>query len=264
MGNPWVNGKFTYDMSDNLLFKKDEENYIDALGIQQLNTIGNIYFLDIYLSANNYVDLHYHPNASELTYCISGGVEVSFINPNTNEWQQFNLKRGDVVSIPQGFWHCARATEDNTHLLATHDTNNLQTIFGSDILRITPAEVMADIYCLDESELAHVLQPIDKTIVIGPPVDCTRPEVKDETEMQEEIEEAQKEMLEKEKPKPKESRVPMFPIEEASNMQQHVHVTENRQVERNNPSQNEQLQQNHDRQQVYTCPICKGKQYRNK
>lgn len=174
MGSPWINGQFTYDLSDNRIFEKDEQNYIDALGIQQLNTIGELYFLDIFLSKDNYVDLHYHSNASELTYCISGAVEISFINPTPNEWQNFVLYPGDAVSIPQGFWHCARALEDDTHLLAAHSTNNLQTIFGSDILRITPDEVMANIYCLDEMELAHVLAPIDETIVIGPPTSCER------------------------------------------------------------------------------------------
>lgn len=174
MGSPWINGKFTFDLSENLIFAKDEQNYIDALGIQQLNTIGNIYFLDIFLSKDNYVDLHYHSNASELTYCISGAVEISFINPTPNEWQRFVLTPGDAVSIPQGFWHCAKALEDDTHILATHDTNNLQTIFGSDVLRLTPDEVMANIYCLDEAELANVLAPMDETIVIGPPTSCER------------------------------------------------------------------------------------------
>lgn len=174
MGNPWVNGEFIFDLSENNIFTKDDENYINGLGIQQLNTVGQIYLLDIFLSKDNYVDLHYHSNASELTYCISGSATISFINPTPNEWQSFTLKPGEAVSIPQGFWHCAQALEENTHLLATHDTNNLQTIFGSDLLRLTPKEVMASIYCLDEMSLEKVLSPINETIVIGPPADCER------------------------------------------------------------------------------------------
>lgn len=312
MGNPWVNGKFTYDMSDNLLFKKDENNYINALGIQQLNTIGNIYLLDIYLSENNYVDLHYHPNASELTYCISGGVEISFINPTTNEWQQFFLKPGDVVSIPQGFWHCARATEPDTHILATHDTNNLQTIFGADLLRITPKELMANIYCLDETELANVLEPIKDTIVIGPPVGCKRSgsgTVKADTQRQEQIKTQQQmkmqrpttareqmkmqEQLKTQKQQPKEqvkaqnqakvneqmkaqeqvrkqeqkgaevSRAPMFPME-GPNVRQSANSPAQPANQESRSIQGSRVQPNHYGQTVYTCPICKGKQYRNK
>src|SRR5699024_9215974 len=50
--------------------------------------------------------------------------------------------------------------------------NNLQTMFGSDILRLSPKQLMADTYCLDEQKLEEVLDPIDDTVIIGPPSDC--------------------------------------------------------------------------------------------
>ena len=258
MGSPWVDGNFTYDLSDNLIFKKDEQNYIDALGIQQLNTIGNIYFLDIFLSQDNYVDLHYHSNASELTYCISGTVEISFINPTPNEWQQFVLSPGDAVSIPQGFWHCAKALEDDTHLLATHDTKNLQTIFGSDLLRITPKDVMASMYCLDEMELENVLKPIDETIVIGPPISCEQ-----QTEAVEGTAEEEK-------------HLPRFPNGGGSEPSPAVTGEKQQpheQVKLENIAPNfmkgqrvveGEVQPPHYNQSVYTCPVCNEKQYRTK
>lgn len=174
MGNPWKNGNFTYDLKDNQLFRKDADNVIYALGLQQVNTVGNLYFLDIYLSADQCVEMHYHPNASELTYCISGRVEVSFINPSEEEWQRFVLEPGEAISIPQGFWHMACALENDTHLLATHDNNMLQTVFGSDLLRLTPDELLAHIYCLDENMVEETLRPITDTVIIGPPADCER------------------------------------------------------------------------------------------
>ena len=256
MGSPWINGKFTYDLSDNLIFKKNEQNYIDALGIQQLNTIGNIYFLDIFLSKDNYVDLHYHPNASELTYCISGKVEISFINPTPNEWQQYILEPGEAVSIPQGFWHCAKALEDDTHLLATHDTNNLQTMFGSDILRMTPKEVMANIYCLDEMALETVLEPIDETIVIGPPTSC------------------EQQITEVESVAEKEKHMPRFPNGNRSETTQNEVSAEQQKtrqqvapkksvpnVTKEQRMVKSEIQPPHYNQSVYTCPICNGRQY---
>lgn len=174
MESPWINGDFVFNMNDNLMFEKDEKNYIDAVGVNELNTIGNIYFLDIYLERENSVEFHYHPNASELTYCIEGEAEIGFINPSESEWESFLLTPGDVISIPKGFWHFAVAKKDNTHLLAAHDTNNLQTMFGSDILRLSPKQLMADTYCLDEQKLEEVLDPIDDTVIIGPPSDCER------------------------------------------------------------------------------------------
>ncbi|HLQ72465.1 MAG TPA: cupin domain-containing protein [Bacillota bacterium] len=164
--------QFKANLKDNLLFKKDENNYLYDLGIKQLNTIGNISLLDIYLSDGNVLEAHYHQNASELVYCITGSALISMINPDTDELLNFNLTPTEVVSIPQGWWHYFSATSDETHLLSTFDTPILQTIFGSDILRLMPKDALSHMYCLDEEAVKEALDPIDETVIIGPPSDC--------------------------------------------------------------------------------------------
>ena len=168
------NLKFTYDLRNNLLFKKNNRNYIDSLGIDQLNTIGNVFLLDAFMSKGNVVEPHYHQNATELIYCITGAAIISFINPFTNELKNFPIKPRQVANIPQGWWHYVEATADDTHLLAIHDTPSLQTIYGSDVLRLTPAQVLAHTYCLDEKKVKQTLKPIKETVIIGPPNDCEK------------------------------------------------------------------------------------------
>ncbi|WP_077325103.1 cupin domain-containing protein [Virgibacillus siamensis] len=168
------NVQYTYDLSNNTIFEKNPENYINALGIQQLKTIGNSFLLDVYLSSGNVVEYHYHPNATEVLYCITGAITASLVNPFTKERKQFSLGSGQVVCFPQGWLHDAKATEDDTHLLAVHDTPELQTVWFSDLLRLLPAEQLAYMYCLNESEIKDALQPIHDTVVIGPPRNCER------------------------------------------------------------------------------------------
>ena len=43
--------QFTFDVNKSPLFKKDNKNLINVLGIQQLNTLENVSLLDIFLSA---------------------------------------------------------------------------------------------------------------------------------------------------------------------------------------------------------------------
>ena len=43
--------QFTFDVNDSTLFKKDNQNFINILGINQLNTLENVSLLDIFLSA---------------------------------------------------------------------------------------------------------------------------------------------------------------------------------------------------------------------
>lgn len=164
--------QFTYDLSKNPLFKKDEYNYINALSVKQLNTLGNTSLLDIFLSKGNVVEPHIHQNATELVYCISGEAVVSLINPFTNQLLRFPITPGQTANVPQGWWHYEVATADHTHLLAIFDAPVPEAIFGSDILRLTPANVLAHTYCLNEQKVQETLAPIQKTVIIGPPSDC--------------------------------------------------------------------------------------------
>ncbi|HEY4390911.1 MAG TPA: cupin domain-containing protein, partial [Paenibacillus sp.] len=112
------NVNFTYDLKNNQFFKKDNQNYINTLSINQLNTLGNNSLLDIFLSTGGTIEPHYHQNASELVYCIAGSAVVSLINPFTNQLLNFPITPGQVANVPQGWWHYEIATTDNTHLLA--------------------------------------------------------------------------------------------------------------------------------------------------
>jgi hypothetical protein len=80
---------------------------------------------------------------------------------------------GQVVNIPQGWWHYEIATLDNTHLLAIFDAPFPDVIYGSDILRLTPSNVLAYTYCLDEANLKNTLAPLKDTVVLGPPNGCS-------------------------------------------------------------------------------------------
>lgn len=166
--------QFKANMQDHLLFKKNDANYVNELGIEQLNTIGNMTLLDIYLSNGNMFEAHYHQNASELIYCITGSATVSMINPDTDKLIEVDITPQEVASIPQGWWHYITATTNDTHLLSTFDTPLLQTTFGSQILRIMPKGALAHMYCLDEETVEAALDPINATVIIGPPDDCVK------------------------------------------------------------------------------------------
>ncbi|WP_086074723.1 cupin domain-containing protein [Paenibacillus camerounensis] len=170
------NTQFTADMNCNLLFKKDDCNYINVLGIKQLNTLDNISLLDIFLSKSNVVEPHYHQNAAELVYCISGAAVVSLLNPFTNELLHFPVTPGQVANVPQGWWHYEIATTDCTHLLAIFNAPTPEVILGSDILSKTPANVLAHTYCLNEAMVKETLAPVKPMTFIGPPADCCEPQ----------------------------------------------------------------------------------------
>lgn len=174
------NVQFTYDVNNNSFFKKDNQNFINFLSINQLNTLGNVSILDIYLSTANVIEPHIHQNASELVYCVSGRAVVSLINPFTKKLLNFSIQPGQVANVPQGWWHYEIASVDNTHLIAIFDAPVPEFIGGSDLLRLTPASVFAHTYCLDEAKVKNTLAPITNTVVIGPPNDCKTGQVQNQ------------------------------------------------------------------------------------
>ena len=161
------------DVNQNRLFTRNSTNYINRLGRDVLNSLGNVSLLDIYLGQGHVVEPHYHQNASELVYCIAGSALVSLINPFTNEVINVPIHPGQVANIPQGWWHWEVAYQDGTHLLAIFDAPYPEYIFGSDILTKTPIEVLAHTYCLNLEQLRETLKPLNnETIIIGPTDRC--------------------------------------------------------------------------------------------
>ena len=134
-----------------------------------MNTLDNTSLLDIFLSTNNIIEPHYHQNAAELVYCISGAATVSLLNPFTKLIQKYPITPGQVANVPQGWWHYEVATEDNTHLLAIFNAPTPEVILGSDILKLTPADIMVQTYGMDEEQWKNTTAPVKPSTFIGPP-----------------------------------------------------------------------------------------------
>lgn len=49
---------------------------------------------------------HYHPNCDEVLYVLAGRIH------HTLGDEEYTLETGDVIHIPQGIWHQARAIGD--------------------------------------------------------------------------------------------------------------------------------------------------------
>ena len=167
--------QFTFDLNKSTLFRKDNNNFINVLGIQQLNTLDQVSLLDIFLSANNIIEPHYHQNAAELIYCISGAVTVSILNPFTKQLHHYPITPGQVANVPQGWWHYEVATADNTHLLAIFNAPTPDVILGSDILKLTPSNIISHTYCVDENQWKQAIAPVQLNTFIGPNKNCKLP-----------------------------------------------------------------------------------------
>lgn len=164
--------QFYFDVNKSQLYKRDSQNYINVLGVNELNSLKGLSMLDTFLSKGNIVEPHYHQNAAELVYCIAGCVAVSIFNPYTKQLMQFTITPGQVANVPQGWWHYIEAQVDHTHFLAIFDSNTPEVILGSDILKFTEPSIMARTYCIDEHQWRQTVAPVKPGTFIGPYKDC--------------------------------------------------------------------------------------------
>ena len=77
-----------------------------------------------------------------------------------------------MANVPKGWWHYIVTLVDNTHILAIFDAPTPEVILGSDILKFTPAHVIAQTYCVDENLWKQATAPVKPTTFIGPPSSC--------------------------------------------------------------------------------------------
>ena len=73
-------------------------------------------------------ELHWHPNASEWQYVLSGAFRVTLFGSH-GRWREETLAQGDVGYIPQGFGHSIENIGDGkARILIVFNTGHYQTI----------------------------------------------------------------------------------------------------------------------------------------
>ncbi|MCZ8521082.1 MULTISPECIES: cupin domain-containing protein [Paenibacillus] len=159
----------SFDLRTSPYFVKDDRNFLLYQTAKQLPVMQGLSLVDTYLSRGHSIEPHWHPNANELIYTIEGEIVESILNPFTLELLNYRLGPRQSVYIPQGWWHWTLAVSEHTRFVVTFDHNKFEIVYGSDILRITPPEVLQAVYGINAGQWAEVTHPIDQTVIIGPP-----------------------------------------------------------------------------------------------
>ncbi len=88
-------------------------------------------------------ELHWHPNASEWQYVLSGQFNVSLFG-SKGRWREESLHKGDVAYIPQGFGHSIENVGGETaRILIVFNSGHYQSIDLSQWIAGNPADVLA-------------------------------------------------------------------------------------------------------------------------
>jgi oxalate decarboxylase len=115
---------------------------------------------------------HWHPNAAELNYCVSGQAQIGLVAPDGNV-QTFAVNAGDIAYIPRNWFHYIANTGDEPLdfliFFITPDPR-IQTINLSLTVDHVPASVLAASF--DSDPAAFAALPKRGNVGIVPPVEA--------------------------------------------------------------------------------------------
>jgi oxalate decarboxylase len=96
-------------------------------------------------------ELHWHPNASEWQYILSGTFNVTLFGSG-GRWRQEMLNKGDVGYIPQGFGHSIENVGgEKARILIVFNSGHYQTIDLSQWIAGNPVDILATNFSVDSS-----------------------------------------------------------------------------------------------------------------
>ncbi|HEV7503890.1 MAG TPA: cupin domain-containing protein [Thermoanaerobaculia bacterium] len=85
---------------------------------------------------------HWHPDASELDYCLQGKARFGLSSPG-GEWESFELDPGQISIIPQGWFHYFQNIgNDPLRMLVIFNNSNPNDIGISIGFQAIPKEVL--------------------------------------------------------------------------------------------------------------------------
>jgi oxalate decarboxylase len=94
-------------------------------------------------------ELHWHPNAAEWQYILSGEFNVTLFG-SQGRWREETLRQGDVGYIPQGFGHSIEnLSSEKARILIVFNSGHYQTINLSQWLAGNPPDVLATNFAQD-------------------------------------------------------------------------------------------------------------------
>lgn len=110
-------------------------------------------------------ELHWHPNAHELSYCLSGQGEIGiFFNGTANA--VFPIEPGSTTFVPMGATHYIRNTgTDVLHMIIAFTNESPEHIDFSDSLGFMPRSVLAQTYSIPTASFPALPQQADQFLV---------------------------------------------------------------------------------------------------
>ncbi len=120
---------------------------------------------DLKLKVGGLREPHWHPNAAELDYVVSGRARMMILSPE-GSLDTFEVSKGDVVFIPAAYFHyIENIGEEDLHFAIFFDSEIPQDIGISGSLGFYSNQMLASLYQVDPALLEKLPKPQESCLI---------------------------------------------------------------------------------------------------
>lgn len=159
--------KFSLEKAEPQVFAGGTNRTATADNIEELSGLA---MASVHINPGAMHELHWHMNANELSFCLSGQGEVGiFLNGQQNAI--FPIQPGSTTFVPVGATHYIRNTgSDVLHVIETFSNENPEHIDFSEGLGLIPRNLLAQTFGLHTQDFPALPVQSDQFLVNTGPV----------------------------------------------------------------------------------------------
>lgn len=164
--------KFSLEQATPQVFAGGTVRTATAANIEELSGIS---MSAVHINPGGMHELHWHMNASELSFCLSGQGEIGiFLNGQQNAI--IPIQPGSTTFVPVGATHYIRNTgSDVLHIVETFSNENPEHIDFSEGLGLIPRNLLAQTFGLQTQDFPALPVQSDQFLVNTGPVPAKTP-----------------------------------------------------------------------------------------
>lgn len=110
--NSWKVSPFKFDIETTNPQVSNRGGSVKMSNSFLMPTLHSLALYCVRLSKEGAREPHWHPNANELNYLISGSAKITLLSPK-GDVDTFEMKKGDMSFLPQGYLHHIENTGDD-------------------------------------------------------------------------------------------------------------------------------------------------------
>jgi oxalate decarboxylase len=139
------------------------------IGVKDIPALDGMTMFPTEIKAHGLSEPHWHPNASELDYCISGSAQIGIVAPDGRA-QTFVLGPGGAAFVPVNWFHYIANVGDEPLKILSYYSNAQPNHIGlSQAFDFFPPDIIAASFGLDPKLFADLPKRGDVVIAPAPP-----------------------------------------------------------------------------------------------